>query len=74
MVVREDHSIEPNRNAARDLTNCAVGIAWQMTFVTIPLYIVFRDLRRTLISLAVLAVTTIFLKRFWYDRLQAASN
>ena len=69
MVAREDKTIEPNRNAARDLINCAVGIAWQLTLVTIPLYVVFRNLRGLLISFAVLAVTTIFLKKFWYDRL-----
>ncbi len=69
MVALEDRTIEPNRNAARDLINCAVGIAWQLTLVTIPLYVVFKNLRGLLISFAVLAVTTIFLKKFWYDRL-----
>lgn len=73
MMAREDRLIEPNRNAFRDLSNCAVGIVWQLTLITIPLYIVFRDLRRTLISLAIFVVTTIFLKRFWYDRLQATA-
>jgi len=71
MVAIEDETIQPNKNAARDLGNCAVGIAWQLTLVTIPLYIVFRDLRGALISLAILAATTIFLKKFWYDRLEA---
>ena len=68
-VAREDRSFEPNRDAVRDLSNCAVGIVWQLTLVTIPLYVVFRDLRNTLISFAVFAVTTLFLKKFWYDRL-----
>lgn len=71
MVALEDETIKPNTNAARDLGNCAVGIAWQLTLVTIPLYIVFRDLRGALISLVVLAATTIFLKKFWYDRLES---
>jgi hypothetical protein len=70
MVAREDASIEPNNNAARDLGNCAVGIAWQMTLVTIPLYVVFRNFRGVIISLAVLVATTIFLKKFWYDQLE----
>jgi SSS family solute:Na+ symporter len=69
MVLKDDPTIEPNRNAARDLLNCGVGICWQLTLVTAPLYIIFRDLRGTLISLTVLVVTTIFLKKFWYDRL-----
>jgi len=69
-VAREDPSLEPNRNAARDLLNCLVGIPWQLTLVTIPLYVIFRDLRGTLISLAVLISASIFLKKFWYDRLE----
>jgi hypothetical protein len=71
MIAREDPSIERNTNAARDLLNCAVGIPWQLTLVTIPLYVVFRDLRGTLISLAVLISASVFLKKFWYDRLES---
>lgn len=71
MVAREDASIQPNRDAALDLTTCAVGTVWQLTLVTIPLYLVFRDLRGTLISLVVFVVTSIFLKKFWYDRLES---
>jgi len=74
MVVREDSTIEQNKGAVRDLTNCAVGIAWQLTLVTIPLYVVFRDLRGTLISLAVLVATTVFLKKFWYDQLESGEG
>ena len=70
MVLKDDPTIEPNRNAARDLLNCGVGICWQLMLVTTPLYIIFRDLRGTLISLTVLVVTTVFLKKFWYDRLE----
>lgn len=70
MLLKDDPTIEPNRNAARDLLNCGVGICWQLTLVTAPLYIIFRDLRGTLISLTVLVVTTVFLKKFWYDRLE----
>ena len=70
-VVQEDPTVEPNRNAARDLLNCLVGIPWQLTLVTIPLYVIFRDLRGTLISLAILISASIFLKKFWYDRLES---
>jgi len=37
--------------------------------VAAPLYLVFRDLRGTLISVGTLLVTSLFLKKFWYDRL-----
>jgi Na+/proline symporter len=70
MIVKDDPTFERNTDAVRDLTNCGVGIIWQLMLVTVPLYIVFRDLQGTLISLAVLAITTFFLKKFWYDRLE----
>ncbi len=70
MAAQDDPAIRPNRDAARDLTNCGVGIVWQLTLVVIPLYVVFRDWRGALAALAVLAATTVFLKRFWYDRLE----
>jgi hypothetical protein len=71
MVAREDPLFEPNKNAPRDLINCAVGIPWQLTLVTIPLYVVFRDLRGTVISLIVLISASVFLKKFWYDKLES---
>ena len=71
MVAREDPSFQRNTNAARDLLNCAVGIPWQLTLVSIPLYVVFRDLRGTFISLAVLVSASVFLKKFWYDNLES---
>jgi hypothetical protein len=70
MVSAEDPSFEHNTNAVRDLTNCLVGIPWQLMLVTIPLYVIFRDWRGTAISLAVLISTSIFLKKFWYDTLE----
>jgi solute:Na+ symporter, SSS family len=69
LVVKEDPTIERNKDVLRDLANCGVGIVWQLMLVAAPLYLVFRDLRGTLISLGTLLVTSVFLKKFWYDRL-----
>jgi hypothetical protein len=74
MIVAEDSSVEPNTNAVRDLTNCLVGIPWQLMLVTIPLYVIFRDWRGTAISLLVFISTTIFLKKFWYDQLEGGEG
>jgi SSS family solute:Na+ symporter len=74
MLLKDDPTIERNRDAPRDLANCGVGIIWQLTLVVVPLYVVFRDVQGTLISLAVLAATTIFLKKFWYDNLAAGEG
>jgi Na+/proline symporter len=69
-VSAEDPAVEPNRDAPRDLVNCGVGIVWQLMLVVIPLYVIFRDWRAALVSVFVLAATTAFLKKFWYDRLE----
>jgi solute:Na+ symporter, SSS family len=72
MVIAEDPAFEPNRSATRDAVNVGVGIVWQMTFVTIPLYMVLRDMRGLWISLGVLVATSLFLKKSWYDRIEEA--
>jgi Na+/proline symporter len=65
----EDEGIRANPDAVRDLTNCGVGIIWQLMLVTIPLYVLFRNFTGILISSLILIGTTVFLKKFWYDNL-----
>jgi SSS family solute:Na+ symporter len=68
-VLREDPAFVPNGNFARDMVNVAVGIVWQLTFVLIPTYLLIRNYRNMWISLVVLAGTSFFLKKNWYDKL-----
>ena len=70
MVKAEDANIQPNRDAVRDLTNCAVGIVWQLMMVTIPLYVIFRNLTAVLICAGILITTSVFLKIRWYNHLE----
>jgi Na+/proline symporter len=72
-VLADDPSFRPNRDGGRDAINVAVGIAWQMTLVTLPLYMVLRNAKGVWISLAILAATSAFLKRSWLDKLEAGS-
>jgi solute:Na+ symporter, SSS family len=65
----EDSKIRANPDAVRDLTNCGVGIIWQLMLVTIPLYVLFRNFVGTVVCVLLLAATTLFLKKFWYDNL-----
>ena len=69
MCRKEDALIEENRGAVRDLTNCGVGIIWQMTLVTIPVYVVLRNFTGVFASALLLVATTLFLKKFWFDSL-----
>jgi Na+/proline symporter len=70
MVMAEDASFKPNTNFKRDMVNVAVGIIWQLTLVLIPIYLVIKSFREMWISIAVLVVTSIFLKLNWYNKLE----
>jgi solute:Na+ symporter, SSS family len=54
------------------MVNVIVGTVWQMTFVLIPIYLVIRQLMGMYISIGILAVTSIFLKLNWYDKMEKA--
>ncbi len=69
-VMEEDPSFLPNQDFGRDMFNVAVGIVWQMTQVIMPIYLLLRDVRGLSISFGVFVLTSILLKRFWYDRLK----
>ncbi|MBI4916639.1 MAG: Na+:solute symporter [Acidobacteria bacterium] len=75
-VLRQVRASEPdfqaNRSATRDAVNVGLGIAAQMTLVTIPLYMILRDWKGFWISALILLVTSAILKRTWFDRLEAA--
>jgi SSS family solute:Na+ symporter len=70
LIKAEDAAIQPNKDMVRDLSNSAVGIVWQLMLVTIPLYVIFRNLTAVLICAGILITTSIFLKIRWYNHLE----
>ena len=68
-VLAEDPSFKRNRDFSRDMFNIAVGILWQVSLVTLPLYIVIQEYQRAAIALAAILVTSAILKFTWYDHL-----
>ena len=59
-----------NRDFPRDIFNVAVGMVWQTSLVTSPIYLVIQHWTELAVSLAVLAATSAVLKFTWYDRLE----
>jgi hypothetical protein len=49
--------------------NIVVGIAWQISLVALPLYIVIQEYQRAALTLAVTLCTSAILKFTWYDHL-----
>ncbi len=69
-VMAENPNFKANKNFKNDMINVVVGVIWQTSLVTLPLYMVLKDLTTSLISLVVLVATSWFLKMNWYDKLE----
>lgn len=69
-VLAEDPAFQRNQDFWRDMFNIAVGICWQISLVVLPMYIVTWNLRPALLTLAVIAATSLILKFTWYDHLK----
>ena len=72
LAVLRDPTFQPNQDFKLDVFNVLIGIAWQTSFVALPIYVVIRQWHEVMICLAIIAVTSAILKRTWYDRLQVA--
>jgi Na+/proline symporter len=69
MVLAEDPGFKRNDDFLRDMFNIAVGIAWQIALVALPLYIVIKEFQRAAITLVVVLGTSAILKFTWFDHL-----
>ncbi len=68
-VKAEDPAFDANTDCARHWFNVIVGIIWQVTLVALPIYIVIQRPRGIVSALIVLIITTLILKKSWFDRL-----
>lgn len=71
-VMAEDPSFQPNRDFPRDAFNVVVGTIWQTSLVVLPICLVIRETTGLIASLTVAAVTSLVLKKTWYDHLPPA--
>ena len=69
-VVAEDPAFQKNTDCLRDWINVVVGIVWQITLTLTPIYLVIREFRAMWVTIGVLVVTSVFLKKRWYDKLE----
>ena len=69
-VLESDPSFQPNTNFGRDAFNIVVGTIWQLSLVVMPIYLVLREFLFMGYSLIVFMLTSITLKKFWYDKLE----
>ena len=69
-VLRENPEFIPNKDFGRDSFNVIIGIIWQMSMVVIPLYLLSGNYKETIYAVVVLAVTSVILKKTWYNNLK----
>ena len=65
----ENPKFEKNRDFPRDLFNIVIGLIWQTSLVTSPIYLVIQHWKEMILSLVVCVITSIILKFTWYDKL-----
>ncbi|MNH97764.1 putative transporter [compost metagenome] len=61
--------LKRNDHFKRDLFNVGVGIVWQCCLTLIPMYIVIQQGKGLLTSVLILGITTLILKKNWYDKM-----
>jgi solute:Na+ symporter, SSS family len=71
LVEAEDPSFQRNRDFKRDAINVIAGTIWQTGLVIMPFYLVLMKWNYLAASLGLIAVTSFFLKKNWYDKLPA---
>lgn len=69
-VVLEDPDFQENKDFKRDAFNIVIGMIWQISLVVLPIYLVIREMESMLIALGVMIVTSLILKKNWYNKLE----
>ncbi|MBW8192118.1 Na+:solute symporter [Neiella marina] len=69
-VEAENPDFNANPNFKRDMSNVCVGIILQSCLVALPIYIVIQEWQSTSVTLLVLVVSVLILKKNWYNKLE----
>jgi solute:Na+ symporter, SSS family len=67
----QDPTFVPNQDFKRDAANVVIGMAWQMSQVVLPMYLMFGMWWQFAVSAAVFVATSVALKLNWIDKLPA---
>ncbi len=70
LVVKDDPSFQPNRRFKLDMFNVVLGIIAQLCLTILPMYVVLWLKLPLLITILILAVIVLILKKTWWDKLE----
>ncbi|WP_044210533.1 sodium:solute symporter family protein [Flammeovirga sp. OC4] len=68
-VIAKEPNFKPNKDFKKDMFNVVIGIVWQSMLTLLPLYIVIKEEMGIASTAAILIITTLILKKNWYDKL-----
>lgn len=69
-VMQLDAEFIDDSHFSRDSINVVIGTIWQLTLVVLPIYLVVQQWWSMLLTLAVMLLTSWFLKKNWFDKLK----
>lgn len=68
-VIKENPNFQKNKNFKRDWFNILIGLIWQITLVSLPMYVVIKEKVSIGVGIVILIITSFLLKKNWYDKL-----
>ena len=70
IVMAEDPSFVPNKNFKLNMFNVVIGTIAQLCLTILPMYLILMQKLPLLVTIALLAVIIIILKRTWWNKLK----
>jgi hypothetical protein len=69
LVMAEDPSFVPNKNFKLNMFNVVIGTIAQLCLTILPMYLILAQKLPLMITVALLAVIIIILKKTWWNKL-----
>jgi SSS family solute:Na+ symporter len=70
LVMAEDESFVPNKNFKLNMFNVVIGTIAQLCLTILPMYLILNQKLPLLVTVALLAVIMLILKRTWWNKLK----
>jgi Na+/proline symporter len=69
-VLQADPEFNANTHPMRDAVNIVIGMAWQISLVVTPIYLVLQQWDKMALALVATLITSALLKFNWFDKLE----
>jgi hypothetical protein len=70
LVIKDDPTIEANKNFKWDMFNVVLGIIAQLCMTILPMYVVLSMKLPLMITIIILTIIVIILKKTWWNKLE----